>query len=38
MTGLTVVLSATALADWWEEPEPVKATSTNCVIDHCSGQ
>lgn len=22
----------------WEGPELVKATSTNCVIDHCRGQ
>lgn len=40
MAGLTVAaaLSATALADGWEGPQAVKATSTNCVIDHGSGQ
>lgn len=36
MSGLTVAaaLSATALAEWWEGPQPVKATSTKCVVDH----
>lgn len=31
-------LSATSSAERWEGPRPVKATSTNCVIDHGGGR
>lgn len=40
VSGLTSVaaLCAPALEEGREGPQPVKATSTNCVIDHSSGQ
>lgn len=40
VSGLTFVaaLCAPALEEGREGPQPVKATSTNCVIDHSSGQ
>lgn len=31
-------LCASALEEGWEGLQPVKATSTNCVIDHSRGQ
>lgn len=40
-SGLTIAAAArwaTALADWWRGPQPVKATWINCAIAHGSRQ